>query len=44
MIYIPSFIKIGTGIKKLLEGIHIYTDSVEIAEAYFIFLKIRKGG
>jgi hypothetical protein len=29
MIYIPSFIKIGSGIQKLMEG--GYTDSMEIA-------------
>jgi hypothetical protein len=37
MIYIPSFIKIGLGIRKLIGG---YTDW--ISQAYFKFLKIRK--
>jgi hypothetical protein len=27
MIYIPSFIKIGSGIQKLMGGIHGHTDS-----------------
>jgi hypothetical protein len=31
MIYIPSFIKIGSGIQKLIRGIHRHTDSMEIA-------------
>jgi hypothetical protein len=32
MIYIPSFIKFGSAIKKLMgEGIHRHTDSMEIA-------------
>jgi hypothetical protein len=31
MIYIPSFIKIGSGIQKLIRGIHRYTDSIDIA-------------
>jgi hypothetical protein len=31
MIYIPSFIKIGSGIQKLLGGIRKHTDSMEIA-------------
>jgi hypothetical protein len=30
-IYIPSFVKIGSGIQKLIGGIHRYTDSLEIA-------------
>jgi hypothetical protein len=30
MIYIPSFIKIGSGIQKLIRGIHRHTDSMEI--------------
>jgi hypothetical protein len=37
MIYIPSFIKIGPGIQKLIWGIHRHTDSMEIALAYFHF-------
>jgi hypothetical protein len=31
MIYIPSFIKTGSGIQKLIGGIHRHTDSMEIA-------------
>jgi hypothetical protein len=31
MTYVPSFIKIGSGIQKLIEGIHRHTDSMEIA-------------
>jgi hypothetical protein len=30
MIYIPSFIKIGSGIQKLMGGIHRHTDSMVI--------------
>jgi hypothetical protein len=35
MIYIPSFIKTGSGIQKLIWG---YTDSMVIPQAYFYFL------
>jgi hypothetical protein len=35
MMYIPSFIKIGSGIQKLTGGIHRHTDRLEIAKAYF---------
>jgi hypothetical protein len=31
MIYITSFIKIGSGIRKLIGGIRRYTNSMEIA-------------
>jgi hypothetical protein len=31
MIYIPSFIKIGSAIQKLIGGIHRQTDSMKIA-------------
>jgi hypothetical protein len=31
MIYIPGFIKIGSGIQELIGGIHRDTDRVEIA-------------
>jgi hypothetical protein len=31
MVFIPSLIKKGSGIGKLVEGIHRHTDSVEIA-------------
>jgi hypothetical protein len=30
MMYIPSFIKIGSGIQKWIRGIHRNTDSMEI--------------
>jgi hypothetical protein len=31
IIYIPSFIKIGSGIRKLVRGIHGHTDSMDIS-------------
>jgi hypothetical protein len=31
MTYIPSFIKIGSGIQKFIGEIHRHTDSMEIA-------------
>jgi hypothetical protein len=31
MIYIPSFINTGSGIQKLIGGIHRHPDSMEIA-------------
>jgi hypothetical protein len=31
MIYMPSFMKIGSGIQKLKRGIRRHTDSMEIA-------------
>jgi hypothetical protein len=36
MIYIPNFIKIGSGIQKLMGagGIHRHTDSMEVACSY----------
>jgi hypothetical protein len=39
MIYIPSFINIGSDIKKLIGGLHRHTDNMEIASAYFQFPK-----
>jgi hypothetical protein len=30
MVYIPSFIKIGSGIQELIGGIHRHTDSMEM--------------
>jgi hypothetical protein len=41
MIYIPSFIKIGSGIRKIMRGIHRHTDTygMEIAYAHFQFFK-----
>jgi hypothetical protein len=44
IIYISSLIKIGSGIQKLIGGIHGHTDSMEISKAYFHFFKIRKVG
>jgi hypothetical protein len=43
MIYIPSFIKIGSGIQKLTGGIHRHTDSMVISQAYFYFLNKESG-
>jgi hypothetical protein len=31
VLYIPSFIKIGSGIPKLIGGIHVHTDRKESA-------------
>jgi hypothetical protein len=31
LIYLPNFIKIGSGIPKLIRGIHRHTDGMEIA-------------
>jgi hypothetical protein len=31
MVYIPNFIKIGSGIKMLMGGIHRHTDSMAIS-------------
>jgi hypothetical protein len=31
MIYLPSFIKTGSGIQKLIGGKYSHTDSIEIA-------------
>jgi hypothetical protein len=31
MICVPGFIKIGSAIQKLIEGIHRHTDSIEMA-------------
>jgi hypothetical protein len=44
MIYILSFIKVGSGIQKLTGGIHRHTDNKVISGDYFYFLKIRKVG
>jgi hypothetical protein len=44
MIYMPSFIKIGSAIQKLIGGIHKHTYNMVIAYAYFYFFKIRKVG
>jgi hypothetical protein len=40
MIHIPSFIKIGSGIQKLIVGIHGHTDGMLISLACFHFFKI----
>jgi hypothetical protein len=37
MMYIPSFVKIGSGIQKSMLGIHRHTDRKELAHAYFNF-------
>jgi hypothetical protein len=41
MIYIPSFIKIGSGIRKLIRGAHIetdtHTDNRVISYVYYSF-------
>jgi hypothetical protein len=42
MIYIPSFIHIDSGIRKLIGGIHRHTDSMVISQASFYFSKIRE--
>jgi hypothetical protein len=39
MIYIPSFIKIGSGVQMLIGGIYTHRDSNVISQAYFIFSK-----
>jgi hypothetical protein len=44
MIYIPSVIKIGSGIRKKIGAIHRCKDRMEFAYAYFYFLKMRKAG
>jgi hypothetical protein len=44
VIYVPSSIQIGSGIQKLIGGIHRHTDSNVISKAYFYFFKIRKVG
>jgi hypothetical protein len=35
----PSVVKIGSGIQKLMEEGEIHTDSNDISYAYFIFSK-----
>jgi hypothetical protein len=42
MIHIPSFIKIGSGIQKSIEGIHRHTDRMWSHKPTFIFFEIRK--
>jgi hypothetical protein len=37
MIWIPSFIKTGSDIQKLMGGIHRHTESMVISQATFIF-------
>jgi hypothetical protein len=39
MIYIPSFMKIGSGIQKLIGGRHRHTDSMVISYAYFPYFE-----
>jgi hypothetical protein len=40
-IYVPSFIRTGSGIQKLIAGIHRHRDGKVISLAYFYFFKIR---
>jgi hypothetical protein len=46
MIYIPNFIKTGSGIQKLIRGIHTHTQTAwRLHKPTFIFFsKIRKVG
>jgi hypothetical protein len=44
MMYIPSFMKIGSGIQMLIGRIHKYADSMVIAYAYSDSVKIRNVG
>jgi Uri superfamily endonuclease len=44
MIYIPSFIKIGSGIQNFIRRMHRHTDSMESTKAHFYFVKMRKVG
>jgi hypothetical protein len=41
---VPSFIRIGSGIQKLIGVIPRYVDMMEITQSYFHFFKIRKLG
>jgi hypothetical protein len=41
MIYIPNFIKIGSGIQKLVGRIYRHTDSMVISKANFVFFIFR---
>jgi hypothetical protein len=43
IIYVPSFIKIGSGIQNLNGGIHRNTDSMRTA-GLLLFFKIKKVG
>jgi hypothetical protein len=42
MIWIPSFIKIGSGTQNLIAGTHRHTDSM--VNSYFKMFRIRKIG
>jgi hypothetical protein len=42
MIYIPSFIKICSGIQKLIGGIHRH--SMVISQAYLLFFQNKESG
>jgi hypothetical protein len=46
MIYMPSFIKIGSDTKKPMGGtqIHGHTDRMEITYAYFLFFQNKESG
>jgi hypothetical protein len=41
MIYIPSFMKVGSGIQNLIEVIHRHTDSRDIAKTILIFCRLK---
>jgi hypothetical protein len=49
MVYIPTFIKIGSGLQKLLGGYtdtntHTHTHTKVISQAYFYFFKMPRVG
>jgi hypothetical protein len=44
MIYISNFIRIGSGIQKLVGGIYRHTGSMVISLANFYFFILRKVG
>jgi hypothetical protein len=43
MIYIPSFIEIGSGIQKLIGGIHTHRQQRDLISLLYFF-KIREAG
>jgi hypothetical protein len=38
-VYVRSLIKIGSGIQKLIGGIHRHTDSMMISQSYIYFFR-----
>jgi hypothetical protein len=44
VIYIPSFIKFGSGIQKLIMGIKRHTDSMTIVQTYICFFLNKENG